>query len=1053
MKHLKHLFTALLLLFSVAVNAHDFEVNGIYYNITDESNKTVEVTYRGNSYSAYSNEYTGNVEIPESVAYNGNTYSVTSIGERVFWYCSGLTSVVIPTSVTSIGDWAFYCCFGLACIEIPDGVTSIGEYAFSFCSGLTSVVIGNSVTSIGSYAFYECSGLTSVVIGNSVTSIGEDAFSGCSGLTSIEIPNSVTSIGNYAFHGCDNLRIVYNKSSLDIIAGTEEHGYVAAYANAVVKLGDTLENVGDYTFYTTNNLTTLVGYTGNDSIISLPPNYNGKNYTIGAYAFSNCTGLTSVIIPNSITSIENNVFKNCTSLAYVEIPNSVTSIGNSAFHGCSGLTSVVIPNSVTSIGSDAFSYCSGLTSIEIPNSVTSIGRYAFFCCSGLTSVVIGNSVTSIGERGFYGCSGLTAVHISDLSAWCNIDFADIESNPLCYKAENLYLNGELVTELVIPNDVTEIKKYAFSYCSGLTSVTIGNSVTSIGRYAFYNCSGLTGVTIGNSVTSIESYAFEGCSGLTNIVIPNSVTSIGSCAFRACSGLTSVEIPNSVTSIESYVFDGCSGLTSVVIPNSVTSIGDHAFYGCTSLNAIINFSNLTFTKRATNYGHIAHYANVVVNAPNGSIEGDFIFGIYNGVNTLAFCSSVSSLCTDWTSTNKSRESSSSKTYTISAKEGDSISFDWMVSSEKGWDELVVTINNTRVLTESGENTGEFIYTFPSDGVYTMTAWYIKDDDGSAGQDCAKIYNIVFSGATTVDVALPNSYKGEDYVIGAEIFKSSNLGNITIPATVIGVGEKAFYGCTGLVGIVSDILAENLFVPGADAFTGVDKATCTLHVPVGAKEAYATTAGWNEFTNIVELVPSEVTVTVNQYGSATYCSPYALDFSNVAGLKAYSATGYNTVTQVVTLTRVQTVKEGLGLFLIAEPGEYTVPVIGESNDYTLNMLVGTLESTAVNGTSDDGNYINFKYTVKEDGSPMFYQFEDGSTLGANKAYLQLPASLYPATASKSVNVRFDDGTTTDIEEMGEEGVLDIYDLGGRKLNGITEKGIYIINGKRVFVDKLF
>ena len=145
--------------------------------------------------------------------------------------------------------------------------------------------------------------------------------------------------------------------------------------------------------------------------------------------------------------------------------------------------------------------------------------------------------------------------------------------------------------------------------------------------------------------------------------------------------------------------------------------------------------------------------------------------------------------------------------------------------------------------------------------------------------------------------------------------------------------------------------------------------------------------------------------------------------------------------------------MGLFLIAEPGEYTVPVIGESNDYTLNMLVGTLESTAVNGTSDDGNYVNYKYTVKEDGSPMFYQFEDGSTLGANKAYLQLPASLFPATASKSVNVRFDDGTTTDIEEMGEEGVLDIYDLSGRKLNGITEKGIYIINGKRVFVDKLF
>ena len=172
MKRIKHLFTALLLLLSVAVNAHDFEVDGIYYNITDESNKTVAVTYRGSSYSEYSNEYTGKVVIPESVTYNGDTYSVTSIGGSAFYGCTGLTSVAIPNSVTSIGGSAFYGCSGLTSIEIP-----------------------NSVTSIGSCAFYKCSKLTSIEIPNSVTSIGDDAFSGCSKLTSVEIPNSVTSIG------------------------------------------------------------------------------------------------------------------------------------------------------------------------------------------------------------------------------------------------------------------------------------------------------------------------------------------------------------------------------------------------------------------------------------------------------------------------------------------------------------------------------------------------------------------------------------------------------------------------------------------------------------------------------------------------------------------------------------------------------------------------------------------------------------------------------------------------------------------------------------------
>ena len=148
MKHLRHLFTALLLLCSVAANAHDFEVAGIYYNITNETNKTVEVTYRGNGPSSYSNEYTGNVVIPESVAYNGNTYSVISIGGRTFNHCSGLTSIEIPNSVTSIGDYAFYNCDGLTSITIPNSVTSIGEWAFQNCSGLTSIVIPNSVTII-----------------------------------------------------------------------------------------------------------------------------------------------------------------------------------------------------------------------------------------------------------------------------------------------------------------------------------------------------------------------------------------------------------------------------------------------------------------------------------------------------------------------------------------------------------------------------------------------------------------------------------------------------------------------------------------------------------------------------------------------------------------------------------------------------------------------------------------------------------------------------------------------------------------------------------------
>ena len=327
--------------------------------------------------------------------------------------------------------------------------------------------------------------------------------------------------------------------------------------------------------------------------------------SIGEYAFRNCSGLTSVTIPNSVTTIGDRAFMGCSGLTSLTIPNSVTGIQSDTFSGCSGLTSLTIGmkevwqvfsefsslktvtllDGVESIGRSAFSGCSGLTSVTIPNSVTSIGDYAFKGCSNLTSLTIPNSVTSIGDYAFSGCSGLTSVTIP---------------NSVTSIGESAFEDCSGLTSLTIPNSVTSIGEYAFKDCSGLTSVTIPNSVTSIGERAFWQCSGLTSLTIPNSVTSIGSDAFYNCSGLTSVSIPNSVTSIGESAFQNCSGLTSITIPNSVTSIGDFAFSGCSGLTSVSIPNSVTSIGEDAFYGCSGL------TSLTIPNSVTSIGKNAFY---------------------------------------------------------------------------------------------------------------------------------------------------------------------------------------------------------------------------------------------------------------------------------------------------------------------------------------------------------------------------------------------------------------------------------------------------------------
>ena len=349
---------------------------------------------------------------------------------------------------------------------------------------------------------------------------------------------------------------------------------------------------------------TIVSNTYNNGIGMII--FDRNIWGIGNNAFKGCTELTSITIPDSVASIGDSAFSGCSGLTSIKIPPKITSIGDSAFYDCSSLKSTTIGKGVTKIGASAFKGCSGeciincnipnklksssifeyarFTKITIGNSVTSIGDYAFYDCSYLTSIVIPDSVTSIGEDAFLYCSDLNSVYITDIAKWYAIKFGSGSSNPLWCVA-NLYLNGELFTDLIIPDGITSIGR-TFSGCSSLKSVTIPDSVTSIGRSAFSGCNSLTSITIPDGVTSIEDSAFSGCNSLTSINIPNGVTSIGKRAFSNCSSLTNITLPHRVNWIWDYTFSGCSSLTSINIPDSVTDINEGAFSNCSSLTDII-----------------------------------------------------------------------------------------------------------------------------------------------------------------------------------------------------------------------------------------------------------------------------------------------------------------------------------------------------------------------------------------------------------------------------------------------------------------------------------
>ena len=802
------LLSILMMLLPLLANADAVEINGIYYNLSTNTN-TAEVTHHPYDLGYYS----GDIVIPETVNYEGISYSVTSIGWEAFFRCSGLTSITIPNSVTSIGYYAFSGCIGLTSITIPNSITTIGKHAFYDCSSLTDVSLSEGLISIGEEAFHTCA-ISTISLPQSLIRIGEQAFEQCRQLTSITLPKNVAYLGNAdyidsygemqeeddlygdVFNGCDLLADVkvdelnqaYTsvegllmtkdmktllyipgaKTEVVVPEGTETiHSGASSSDNlTTITLPKSLRSIEEGGFEYSNGVTSIT------SKMEVPATLGNHNFSYKVY--NNATLYVPIGTKSKYEATDGwKDFKNIVEMGsnspidFADATVKAICVEHWDTNG-DGMLSYDEAAAVTDLGS-AFSYNKEITSFDELKYFTglkSIGEYAFYGCKGITSITIPNSVTSIGEGAFSYCSGLASIFI--------------------------------------PNSVTSIGRYAFAGCSGLTSVTIPESVISIGDRAFegtawydnqpdglvyagkvaYQYKGTmpdnTSITLKEGTLVVADGAFNGCSGLASIFIPNSVKSIGGHAFDGCSNIKTIKvengntiydsrndcnaiirtadneliigcsntvIPNSVISIGPFAFAGCSGLTSLIIPNSVTSIGSSAFEDCSSLTSIT--------------------------IPDGvTTIGSYAFKDCSGLTSLTFPNSLT-------------------TIEHHAFYGDSVLTSLVIPNS------VTTIEECAFLGCSGLTSLTISNNLTSieNAVFFSCRNLISVTIPNSVISIKSSAFAFCSGLTSITI--PNSVTS----IGWEAFKEcSSLASVTIPNSVTSISYHAFYHCSSLTSVI-------------------------------------------------------------------------------------------------------------------------------------------------------------------------------------------------------------------------------------------------------------
>ena len=577
--------------------AYDFEVDGIYYL---KNGDQATVSYKDECFNSYS----GVVDIPSEVEWEGKTYQVTAVGKYAFAYCPSLTAVRLP-SIRTIKKQAFDACTSLEELKIGPCIESLEiSYLYS-CPKLKWIDVDDldawvsldyeymSPHAFGIGLHYQGDPVTDLVV-HSGHKVGDNSLCTLKSLEHVTFEDGAISVGDYGLWGCENLKTVV--------------------------FGDGLERIGFAAFYECNDLKSV--------------KFKGHMGRIDDSSFYGLTNLDDVTLPTSVDSIGYAAFAYCDKIPSLEF-HDVDHLGDYAFFGCTSLNDVSFLGRVGGTGSFVFSGCSSLsrvnindlaswcdiqfgapasnplyfaghlcvndvpvTDLVIPDGVLSIGPYAFAGGREFTNVSIPESLKSIGASAFTECEGMTHVDISDLQLWCGIDFENVMANPLAV-AHELHVNQMPITDLVIPEGVQNIGRFAFYGGEGITSVTLPTSMKSVGLSAFNGCNGITRVTaadlpswcginfVNNEANPLHMTHRLEVDGVevADLVVPDSVEAIGDFAFASCEGLLSVAIGDGVKSIGKSAFLKCRNLVTATVGDGVVSIGEMAFNSCTSLTGI------------------------------------------------------------------------------------------------------------------------------------------------------------------------------------------------------------------------------------------------------------------------------------------------------------------------------------------------------------------------------------------------------------------------------------------------------------------------------------